>query len=466
MNPFTYVAMFGFLPLSLWLFGKYPPRVAAAAVFVIGWSFLPCAEFIIPVLPDYTKVSAIGLAALLGLYMKDPKILSTFKPGLIDVPMVCWCAAPFISSMTNGLGAWDGSSVALQQFTEWGIPYFVGRLYFGELEALKILGIGMFAGALVLAPLAVFEIIMSPQLHIMLYGWYPHDFSQTKRGGGYRPSIFMHHGLELAIWMMAGLFLGWQLFLQKVITREVPLLKVPVLPAVMFLTVVTVGCKSSGALMLFFFAMVVFLSSRILRSSLPFFLLLAIPVLYMNLRATGAWDGQSLIDAAERATGSAERAESLSYRIHNETMLVEKAHERQIFGWSGYRRSFVTNDEGEYISVPDGMWILTFGKYGLFGLTSLTAVLLLAPLLFAIKWPASTWGDPLVAPAAAFAVLLGVTMIDDLLNAMYNPVMMLAAGGLSSLVTLPQRVRSTADLALAAAGGGPVGPAIPATRVI
>lgn len=466
MTPLTYVVMYGFVPFALWLFGKYPPRVAVAAVFVVGWCFLPQAEFIFPVIPDYTKVSALGIAAIWGVYAKDPKILSTFKFGAIDLPMAAWCIAPFFSSVTNDLGAWDGFSAILQQVFEWGIPYFVGRLYFGELEAMKILGIAMFVGALVLAPLALIEIVISPQLHIILYGWYPHDFSQTKRGGGYRPSIFMHHGLELAIWMMAGLFLGWQLFLQKVIPKMVPILKVPTFPAVLFLTFVTVACRSSGALMLFFFAMGVFMASKIMRFALPFYILLAIPVIYMNLRATGAWDGQSFVDAAERAVGT-ERSESLAYRIHNETILAEKAGQRRMFGWSGYRRSFVTNDEGEYISVPDGMWILTFGKNGLFGLTALTATLLLAPFLFTLKWPAKTWGDPLVAPAAAFAVILGVTMIDDLLNAMYNPVMMLAAGGLSSLVSRPQRVMSSADLARLEVGGtAPILPTLPATRVI
>jgi len=466
VSPLTYVAMFGFVPFAFWLFGKYEPRVAVAAVFVVGWSFLPQAEFIFPVIPDYTKVSALGLAAVLALYSKDPKILSTFKFHPVDLPMTAWCVAPFFSSVTNGLGAWDGMSAILQQVFEWGVPYFVGRLYFGELTAMKILGIAMFLGALVLAPLAMFEIVMSPQLHIMLYGWYPHDFSQTKRGGGYRPSIFMHHGLELAIWMVAGLFLGWQLMLQKTLTKQVPLLRVPLFPSVMGLTAVTVLCKSSGALMLFIFAMGVYISSRLIKFALPFFVLIAIPVLYMNLRATGAWDGQNLIDAAERATGSAERAESLAYRIHNETMLVEKARQREMFGWSGYRRSFVTNEEGEYISVPDGMWILTFGKNGLFGLTALTLTILLAPILFALKWPASTWGDPLVAPSAAFAVLLGVTMIDNLFNAMYNPVMMLACGGLSSLVSRPQSIRSSADLLRAASGSVLLVPATPATRVI
>jgi len=465
MSPFTYVAMYGFVPLALWLFGKYPPRIAAAAVFVVGWCFLPQASFVFPVLPDYTKTSALGVAALIGILVKDQKALKQFKFSWIDIPVVCWCFAPFMASMTNGLGAYDGLSAVLGAVWEWWIPYFVGRLYFGTLETLKILGIAMFLGALVLAPLAVYEMIMSPQMHIMLYGWFPHDFSQTKRGGGYRPSLFMEHGLELAIWMVAGLFLGWQMMLQGTLKKTVPLLRIPLLPSVLGLTLVTVASRSSGALMLWIFAMGTFISSRILRLALPFFIMVSLPVLYMNLRASGSWDGQSLVEAAQTATGSEKRAGSLAYRIHNETMLVEKAQRRQLFGWAGYQRSFVTNELGEYISVPDGMWILTYGKYGLFGLTALTLTVLLAPIIFALKWPAKTWGDPLVAPAAAFSILLGVTMIDNLFNAMYNPVMTLALGGLASLVTTKQKVKGIRDLEKTQ-NPEPLESEVPATRVI
>ena len=39
-----------------------------------------------------------------------------------------------------------------------------------------------------------------------------------------------------------------------------------------------------------------------------------------------------------------------------------------------------------------------------------------------------------MAPSAAFALFLGVFMADNLFNAMYNPILMLASGGLTSLV--------------------------------
>ena len=41
--------------------------------------------------------------------------------------MLAWCLTPFLSSITNGLGYWDGMSVVLEQLALYGIPYFIGR---------------------------------------------------------------------------------------------------------------------------------------------------------------------------------------------------------------------------------------------------------------------------------------------------------------------------------------------------
>jgi len=49
---------------------------------------------------------------------------------------------------------------------------------------------------------------------------------------------------------------------------------------------------------------------------------------------------------------------------------------------------------------------------------------------------------------------------------MYNPVTMLAAGGLSSLVIKPQKIRSSADLEKGDADTLPTAALLPATRVI
>jgi hypothetical protein len=68
---------------------------------------------------------------------------------------------------------------------------------------------------------------------------------------------------------------------------------------------------------------------------------------------------------------SEERAGSLAFRIKNENMLVQKALQQPLFGWGGWKRSFIcAKTTGETVSVPDGLWIIAFGQNGLFGLTA------------------------------------------------------------------------------------------------
>jgi hypothetical protein len=57
--------------------------------------------------------------------------------------------------------------------------------------------------------------------------------------------------------------------------------------------------------------------------------------------------------------------------------------------------------------------------------------LLLPVLLYRHRVPPGWWAHPLAAPGAVLAVLLPLYMIDCLMNAMLNPVFVLAIGGLA-----------------------------------
>ncbi len=250
-------------------------------------------------------------------------------------------------------------------------------------------------------------------------------------------SLFMEHGLELAMWMAAAAFAGWRIYLSGVFRKVLRLAKlppIPLVPAVAGLALVLAASRSMGALMLFMLIMGVAWVSSITKTKIGYLLVFVLPVLYMTLRATGAWDGSSLVEAAGSLSKSEERVGSLSYRIYNETMLVEKAMIQPVFGWAGYNRSFVTDSAGRYISVPDGMWILTLGKNGIYGLASMTATTILAAFLYFVRCPARDLATPLTAPASSLAAFLAVFMIDNLFNAMFNPLLMVAAGGIASIV--------------------------------
>jgi len=88
-----------------------------------------------------------------------------------------------------------------------------------------------------------------------------------------------------------------------------------------------------------------------------------------------------------------------------------------------------------------------------------TAAALLPALRFVRRFPVERWTDPLVGPAAAVAVLVGLTQIDDLLNAFQILPVVTATGG---LISLPDRrslgVRAWED---ADQDPGPTGPPDP-----
>jgi tetratricopeptide (TPR) repeat protein len=131
-----------------------------------------------------------------------------------------------------------------------------------------------------------------------------------------------------------------------------------------------------------------------------------------------------------RATVGVDRAESLEYRLNMENLLTARALERPIFGWGRFNRFQITMASGRVLSVPDGFWIISMGTKGLIGLTGLLSMLLLPMVLTIRRFPVATWSDPAVGPVVGLALMMTLTMVDYLSNAMLNPVYALVIGGL------------------------------------
>jgi O-antigen ligase len=140
----------------------------------------------------------------------------------------------------------------------------------------------------------------------------------------------------------------------------------------------------------------------------------------------------------------AERAGSLTDRLGNEDLLTEHALKKPVFGWGAWGRWRVKDADGRDITVSDGMWIIVRGEKGLVGLTSVTLVILLPFLLLLMRVPARDWSQPAFAAPAAIATLLVLYSIDNLFNAMLNPLFILGAGGLSGLYVAFPRLQAMA----------------------
>jgi len=430
-NILVPIALLAFPPLVMTLFKKLGPRQATAIAFVFGWMFLPVANYDIFLIRN-TKTAAICLSVLASAYLFDKERLSTFKFNAADMPMLLWCTASFFSSIANGDGPYDGLSTAMYQSVRWGIPYFIGRIYFKDVDSITILAITIFIGTVVYIPFCWYELIMSPQLHRLTYGFHQSDFLQTLRdGGGYRPMVYMDHGLMTAMWMVLGALLGAWLFFCGILPKQI--MQIPSQYLLILLLFTTIMLRSVAAVSWLIIGLLVLYLSNKTKTAFLLIILILVPYLYIVTRTTGFWDGRNLSEAVS-GNFSANRSQSLQFRFDNETILIEKARQGSFFGWGGYGRSRVYDETGKDISITDGLWIITYGTNGLYGLVVMVITIQLPLFLFFLRvkpelWTTKTWGN-----SAVMAVFLGIFMIDNLLNDMINPVYMLCGGSLTGML--------------------------------
>jgi tetratricopeptide (TPR) repeat protein len=409
------------------IFNMLPPRRAMIAAMITAWLFMPGAAYMLPGLPDYSKTSATSVGTLLCIVVFDfPRVLR-FRPRWFDLPIVIFCSSVILSSVSNDLGIYDGISQSLRWTTLWGIPYFIGRLYLNDFEGCREFAMGIVIGGLVYIPLCLWEIRFSPQLQRQLYGTI--SFWEDVRYGSYRPIVFLATGLEVGMWMTAASLCAYWLKVSGVVKQ---VWGISIGWVVTALIVTTVMCKSIGAIILLGIGILLLELVRWTKLSIFVCILLIIPPLYVVTRSTGTWSGRELATLTG-ATAGPERQQSLEFRLTNEDLLSAKALQRPFFGWGGHARSFVRNESGRNVTVTDGLWIIILGAQGVVGLASVTALYLLPVYFFYRRFPARLWSSPLVGPAAVLDVFLGLYMLDNLSNAMINPIYAIAAGGLMAL---------------------------------
>ncbi len=435
LNVTTILALLGWPIVALWLYRTRPISQATLWTILGGYLLLPAGAFFkLQMVPALDKNSIPSLVALLAcmIFMRRPiRFGNGF--GLVELLILTLLTAPLISSVLNtdpvvvgsvilpGVGFYDGGSTVIHQCIVL-IPFFLGRQVLrSPTDTEDILRTLVIAGLVYSLP-ELFEIRMSPQLHSWIYGYFPSDFDQTVRQGGFRPVVFLGHGLTVAFFAMTTVVAAAALWrTQTRIARVAPAAVTAYLGGVLIL------CKSVASLA---YGLVLALLVRWATPRLQLHVatvLVVIALGYPILRMTDFVPTTFMVETAEWV--SPVRASSLKTRFDNEGQLLDRASQRFWFGWGRFGRSFIYNNFGRETSLTDGYWIITMGQFGFigflanFGLLGLT-VFRAASSLHLVKLTRDRHF------IAALALINAITMIDLLPNSSISPWGWLLAGAL------------------------------------
>lgn len=437
MSALSAIALLLVPVLSVVAFLQMSATRAALWIMLGGLLFLPeTVSFEIPLAPSLDKHTITVLCVTIGVLLKGRGRIAEARPGTgIDLCFVGLLVGVAATVATNsdslqygptllpGLGRSDLISDWIRMIVRVGLPFLLGRILFRtSADALSLLA-GLTVAGLVYTPFVLVELRLSPQWNKWIYGFYQHSFAQTVREGGYRPMVFMSHGLTLAIFMMASALAAWALAKRRHAVSPAP----PRLVAA-GLSVLVGLLNSLGALIYAFAAIPMAWFARP-KAQVRFAAAIALVIaVYPVSRAQGFFPVEKILDLA--AQRSQNRAQSLSVRFDNEDAFLEKARERPWFGWGGWARGHVWNKRGEDVSVLDGGW-LEMLQWGIVGLGTHMGLLLI-PVLMALRKIDKI--PPIDQPLLAGCALVSAFYSLDLLpNGIYNRLPMFFAGALAGL---------------------------------
>lgn len=440
-----------YLVLALWpfacLFLFRRLKLERALIWSILGGYLllpPLTEFNLPLVPGMDKVTLPNVSALLLLIFAMKQKVALWPESRIAKWLVTGfvlCAIP--TTLTNGdpiifevlRGAdpilFEVDALPGQTVRDIGsvligqvlmlVPFLLARQFLSSEDGLREILLALMVGGLIYSVPSLIEIRLSPQINTWVYGFFQHSFAQTMRGGGFRPIVFLPHSLWLALFVCCALIAA------AALARVAPApdnKRLYVFVAYLFGLLVL--CKSAASILygIALTPLILFASPRhMIRLAVVFALIAVIYPMLRKFNAIPIWD---IVDYAN--SYSPDRAHSLWFRFMNEENLLERAAEKPWFGWGGWGRSLIRDLEtGAIISIPDGRWIIVFGTFGWLGYVCEFGLLALPLVLMWVymRKNRDVALSPFVAP---LCLILGVTMIDMLLNATLTPMTWLCAG--------------------------------------
>ena len=448
-NVIAYTVLLLWPLVIWWMFRKMPPERAFIWSILGGYMLLPeLTEFNLPMIPAFDKVSIPNLTAFLVAAMVVKLRFAALPDGIVArICLALLILAPVASVFTNtdplifgqielgrmqlaleevttlpGMRVYDSIS-ALVRAIILLLPFIMARQLLASEAALReFLRALVIAGLIYSVPM-LYEVRFSPQLHTNIYGFFQHDFAQMMREGGFRPIVFMPHGLWVAFFA-ATAALSALFFLREAPPSE----RLQKLAIALYLLVILWLCKSMGArlIVLALAPLVLFASVRAQLRVAAGMALVAIT--YPLLRGADLLPTRAVVDYLY--TRWPERAQSLEFRFDNEDLLLAHAWEKPLVGWGGWGRNLIRDPlSGEIVTISDGMWVIVIGQFGWIGYLGTFGLLCLP--LFALYHIYRRAPKPELPRALGICALLhGANLIDLLPNATLIPLTWLLAGAL------------------------------------
>jgi hypothetical protein len=434
-NWFATIALVVWPLVALVLYSTRPVNQATLWTILGGYLLLPVAYGIkFQGVPSLDKSTLTSLSALVGCTFIARRPIGFFRQfGITEGLLLTFLIVPFITSELNtdpivigdtflpGSSHYDALSASVGQFLI-VIPFFVGRRVLRDAKSnAEILRVLVVAG-LAYSLLELFEVRMSPYLHIWVYGYFPHDFYQMVRDGGFRPVVFLGHGLVVAFFAMTVTVASAALW-----RTDTRVTKVPPAAVTGYLGLVLLLCKSMGSIV---YAAVLVPVVRWVepRNQLRIAVILAaIAITYPMLRTEGLIPTTNILNTVRSV--NSERAASLAVRFENEDRLLAHAFERPWFGWGRFARGRVYMENGADFTITDGYWTIVLSTFGLFGFFAEFGLLTIPifSAFSALKYAESNRDRVYLG---ALTLIAAINVIELLPNATQSPWTWLLAGAL------------------------------------
>lgn len=436
-NVLYFVALFIWPFIAFRIYNRYKQEKAIILLVLIPYLFMPVplsgqGPINLPGLPPLDKAAVPLLTLLMILWAKKVKVEYLPRYRFTVFFALAFLLYPLATALANsdrlvfgptslpGLTLKDAVSMTTSYFIRTYVPFVVGFTLLRSNEAHKELVKLIFIFGLIYSVLMLWEVRMSPQLHSKLYGYFPHDWRQQVRMGGFRPVVFLGHGLLVAMFGCIVAICTYTLWRAKH-----PILRSKGMWVFGYITLVLLLCKTYSAviyLLLFLAVVVPFRSPKMrlrIAAGIAMFVLM-FPIVRHQL---------PLADIADFfADINEDRASSLQFRFYHEDQLLERALERKWFGWGSWGRNRVRDPvTGRDLSVTDGRWILVFGQFGWLGYIG-SFGLLLYPILTLSRTVRKGNIEEYSEYTFALVMILAVIAVDQIPNASVNSFVLLLAG--------------------------------------